>query len=646
MKKNSSAITKELLETILKEGKITILSDELKIRISEYSDRILNINLKNIYNNSPSFFQELKTNDILSKYYKKFIILCCLLDYSDVDSSEEFFINWRKLHQDDNIKAFLQGPLVNSKMKFDYIKYYNSIINPSIESIEGYHQISLLQNHSKILEKINSDIKSLECSLERFPKNANGYQIFIDTSKINRKSVINDNFIIDLSNIDFGIPSIEHFQSSIKKIEYLFNNFTRLKTKLRVYKNLYKQSLDTFKHCFIIFDGINVFDRTIYTLESDYLRVGGRFVLKNDWFEFIPDFKRVIFRNSNQKEFKMNDVNRFRIYIISDDSKLSLKSNRTIKINKIYNEKSLTQINNGFINISNRFVYCTYTNTLQEINEKRINKKDNDDIYYWKEFSDVFNRDSNRESLGYSNDDRNQSSNVRFNKAFNVNDMNQFSNVKFNKALNNESIEFYNRESLNAFDREYKTFPLKFSKRFDINKINEDFIKDNIKNCRIIINEFSEEPSYSFEENHLIIEDEEYSLPCFYKGFLFYLENNQLKINHPNEYEENNIKYRIIRFSNNPYLELPSLENTNKTDLELSITNPFKNPSSYNDYIDGFRDGKLYVELEDEDSVIFSNNSILMRTDIKNLYTVYGNRNIQKEMIKEGKEIELMLNFS
>lgn len=579
-------MTKELLDTVLKEGKITILSDELKIRLSEYAERLFNINIKNIYKNSPNFFNELKTNDVLSNYYKKFIILCCLLDYPNIDSSEEFFINWRKLHHDDNIKAFLQGPLVNSKMKFDFIKYYNSIVNPYIESIEGYHQISLLQNQSKILEKITSDIKSLEKSLERFPKNANAYQLYIDTSKINRKMIIEDNFVIDCSSIDIGIPSIENFQSSIKKIEYLFNNFTRLKIKMRVYKNLYKQSLDSFKHCFLVFDGIDVFERTIYNIEGNYLRVGGKFILNNDWFEFVPDFKRVVFRNSNQSEFKMNDINRFRIYIISDNSKLFLKSNRVVQIQKVFNEKSLEQIKSGFINVSNRFVYCTYNNSLQEIDVNNINNsKDFDNIYYWKE---------------YSNDT-------------------------------------------------YKTLPIRFSKIFNINKLNENFIKANIDFLRIVINEFSEEPLYTFENNVLTIENEEYSVPCFYKGFKFYLENETLKIEKPNEYKENNVKYRILRFSNATFEE--NLESNIKNSLidnglKISITDSFKQPSQFNDYIDAHRDGRMSVVMNDNDSVIFSNNSIFMRTEIENLYNVYGNKNIQKEIIKDGKEIELMMSFS
>ena len=572
-------MNKELLETVLKEGKITILSDELKIKISDYFKRIFDINIKNIYKNAPSFFQELKTNDVLSKYYKKFIILCCLLDYPNVDSSEEFFINWKKLHSDDNIKAFLQGPLVNSKMKFDFIKYYNSIINPYIESIEGYHQISLLQNQSKILEKINNDIKSLEKSLDRFPKEANGYQIYIDTSKIDRKLIIDDNFIIDCSNIDFGIPSIEHFQTSIKKIEYLFNNFTRLKIKLRVYKNLYKQSLDSFKHCFLVFDGVNVFERTIYNIESDYLRIGGKFVLKDDWMEFIPDFKRVIYRNSDKNEFKMNDINRFRIYIIADNQKLSLKSNRTIHINKIYNQKALEQINNGFINISNKYVFCSYSNTVQPINNNDILiPNDYDSIYFWKD--------------------------------------------------NN------------------KSYPLKFSKKFNINKLNDDFIKSIINNCKIIINEFSIEPKYEFINGVLKVDDISYNLPIVINGYVFYLKNNELKIDAPKEYEKDGILYRVIRYSANDIIDNSIKESLRDETISLEITQPFKTPSQYNDYIDGYRDGRLSVEIDDNDSVIFSNDSIFMRTDIKNLYNVYGNRNIKTDMIKDGKEIELMLRFS
>lgn len=594
--------SKELLKNILIEGNIIIMSEVLINNISEYSLKLYQSNIKNVYKNSPIFYEQLKTNEVVEKYYKKFIILCSLLDYPDIDEKETFLIEWRRIHYDNNIKTLLIGPQTNSKMKFDFVKYYNSVISPHIETIDGYHQISILQNQSKEIIKINELIRTIDNTLTRIPQKATGYQLFIDTSKINRKILINDNFMIDCSQIEIGEPSLGNSMTTIKKIEYLFNNFTRLKIKLRIWKELYETQLDSLKHCFLVFDGINVFERTIYNSESDYLRIGGRFVLKGDWYEFITDFKETIFRTSTNNEFKLNDVNRFRIYIINDETSkdneksLKIKSNRIIHLGKVYNYLNEESVRNGFINISDRFLFDTFTNIIQELDKNKINN-DFNNIYYWKEYLSEDNSEDDEKDL----------------------------------------------------NKDYKTYPIQLPKDIKITQLSEWFIRRIVHNILIIIDSFSEVPEYTFENGILTIENEIKSIPCFYNGFLFKFVINELKVIKPEEFEHEGIRYRRLIFSNRDY-DYDLIDRIDIDGIKLVQSND-KVPKNINQKINTFGNGRVAVEINDNDSIIFTDYCLFIRSDIKNIYYIYNCDDIknllkQKEIQKSSKEMELSLTFS
>lgn len=366
----------ELLNDILKEGHIMIRKDELKLKISDYARKLIKTNKTNLYTNSPKFYQQLATDDLVHKYYIKFLILCVLIDYSVEDTDEIEFIEWQRMHRDSNIKAFLAGPSTNSTFKLDFIKYYNSIINPKIEDITGYHQTNIMQEQSKLLIQLASTNNNISEYTMRLPQITNGYQLFIDTSRISSKLVIDGNYIVDFSNVNIGEPDLKMPMTNAKKIEYIFNKYTCLTTRLRVWKGLYKYPLDMFKRIFIIFDGISTFDSTIYNVDIDYLKIGGRFKLIGDWFEFIPDFEHTVYRNTSNTVIRMNDVNRFRIYLLGDYKSIPLKHPRTVKITKIYNK---VPTKHGYINISDKFVFDTFTNTLQS-----IIAPGNSSSYFWK----------------------------------------------------------------------------------------------------------------------------------------------------------------------------------------------------------------------------------------------------------------------
>lgn len=644
---------KELLQNILKEGKILIQSEVLIDNISEYTERIYKTNIKNIYKNSPAFFQTLKTNDVLEKYYKKFIILCSLLDYPNVDPSETFFIEWRRIHCDMNVKSFLIGPQTNSKMKFDYIKYFNSVISPQIETIDGYHQISILQNLIKEISNGSELLKNIENSFERFPKDANGYQLFIDTSRINRKMKIENDFVFDCSEVQIGEPS-KNFGNgtNIKKIEFLFNTFSCLQIKLRVWKNLYEIPLDYLKHCFLVFDGVNVFERTIYNSDSDYLRIGGRFVLNGDWFEFVPDFSKTIFRTSDQDEFKLNDVNRFRIYLRNDseNGSLKIKSERTIQIGKVFNYLSRSNIKTGFINVSDRFLFDTFSRTLQELDPTKINSSF-ENIYYWKEFDPV------SENL------------VSDSEEFPVNllgsnlldDLSEETDSALKRKTEQISERTEQFSNLQGKNENFKTYPIQFPKGFNLSNLSEWFIRKVVHNILIVIDSLSEEPKFEFENGILKIEDEIKPIPCFFKGFLFKLVNGELKVIPPEEFENEGVFYRRLLFSNRDF----DIENVERINLEgLKLTQPLQSSQSSQknqtgktekgneiQKIDVFGNGSLAIELNDPDSVIFSEDGFFMRSEKENVYYVHDCKDFEN-LLKKGivqrssKEIELSLIFS
>lgn len=577
--------SKELLDNILKEGHITILSEELKISISEYFDKMYAINMKNLYDNSPTFFAELKKNDVIGKYYKKFILLCSLLDFSKVDLSETFFRQWQQAHHDENVRVFLEGPKTNSKMKFDFIKYYNSVISPSIDSPMEYHQNNILKNHSNLLLDINSSALSIRDVVERLPRETDAYEVFIDTSKITRKFILEGNFMIDCGEIDIGEVQSGLSMIPIKKFEYLFNNFNRLSLKMRVHKNLYKRPLDSFKRCFIVFDGVNVFTRTSYNEPSDYFRIGGRFVSKGDWYEFVNDFENVIFRTSPSNDFKMSDVNRFRIYILGDSQKIELKNSRTIRIEKIFNRISENVAKNGFVNVSDTFLFDTFNNTLSDIDPRRINR-DFSEIYYWKTFIDP---------------------------------------------------------DTDLFDIGFKRYSLKFSK-IDLTRLSEWFIKRIVHNICVVIDNFTELPKYELLGKSVKINGEEFKLPFFWKGFKFEIVNDSLKIEPPEEFEEDGVKYRRLRFSNRDFEECEKIdfEGVRLENVDSSDIKPFSQK------IDIFGNGRIAAKIVDEDSVIFCKDELFMRSSEKDIYYSYGNSsfNVGDELLRDSKEIELAMTFT
>lgn len=574
--------SKELLDNILKEGHITILSEELKINIAEYFDKIYTINMKNLYDNSPTFFSELKKNDVVGKYYKKFILLCSLLDFSKVDSSETFFRQWQQTHHDENVRVFLEGPKTNSKMKFDFIKYYNSVISPSIDSPTEYHQNNILKNHSNLLLDINASTLSLKDIIERLPRKTDAYEVFIDTSKITRKYVIEGHFMIDCGEIDIGEVQSGFSMIPIKKFEYLFNNFNRMSLKMRVHKNLYKRPLDSFKRCFIVFDGVNVFTRTSYNEPSDYFRIGGRFISKGDWYEFISDFKNVIFKTSPNDDFKMSDVNRFRIFITGDSQKIELKNSRTIHIEKVFNRISENVAKNGFVNVSDTFLFDTFNNTLSDINPSRINR-DFSEIYYWKTF----------------------------------------------------------------VNGDFKRYSLRFDK-IELTKLSEWFIKRIIHNVCVMIDSFTKIPEHEFLGKSVKINGEEFELPCYWKGFKFEIVNDSLQIEPPEEFEEDGIKYRRLRFSNNDF------EKCERIDFKgVSLANvSMSDIKGYSQRIDVFGNGRIAVKIPDESfsdsSVIFCKDELFMRSSEKDIYYSYGKSdfNVGDELLRDSKEIELAMTFT
>ena len=95
---------------------------------------------------------------------------------------------------------------------------------------------------------------------------------------------------------------------------------------------------------------MNLFERTIYNDNLEYFRIGGVFKRDGDWFVFNSDFKNILFKTISENDFKMSDVNRFRIYILGDDNKkLPLRTSNTFKIGKIYNKIQNDELKNGYV---------------------------------------------------------------------------------------------------------------------------------------------------------------------------------------------------------------------------------------------------------------------------------------------------------
>ena len=59
-----------------------------------------------------------------------------------------------------------------------------------------------------------------------------------------------------------------------------------------------------------------------------------------------------------------------------------------------------------------------------------------------------------------------------------------------------------------------------------------------------------------------------------------------------------------------------------------------------------FGNGTFAVRIENAPSVFFSNGSLFMRSNEKDIYYVYGKEPESSEIFRDDREIELSLNFS
>ena len=271
LKKHNFIKTRYLYERVIKDSRVLQKDDILELRIQEYYNEVMYNNFYNLYVNSPAFFSKLFTIDNKYKQYQLYIYCLCFIkyiltnhntsDFQDLKHHEQYY-SWVLNKNDPNIDSILEGPKTSTNIVFDFIKHYNSIMNP--ENVEGditeYLQLATQQQISKELIKMHEYIENVPNVFDKVPDQARQYSIILDSMNVSNKYIDNDNnFIIDLENEDFGDVSDENIPAkfedidkikerqtyssrlTIKKLQELLNIYDRIKVEnFTVPKNVYK----------------------------------------------------------------------------------------------------------------------------------------------------------------------------------------------------------------------------------------------------------------------------------------------------------------------------------------------------------------------------------------------------------------------
>lgn len=303
----------------------TIAEDEAYMTFIEKKyDTKLQINLKNIYDNSPSYYSKITSSQEVFKLYQLWFLTIVIIDNATETDLEGFnckndILKWTKSRKDPNIPYFIVGPLRNQAVKNDFISHYRNIMDSqnSIQDISQYLQLTSLQSLNIESSNILDAIHSRPNAYDKLPDTAKSFIVNIsssdsdvsiidgmtmfDCSKIDLKDITEVNIIPrfkDLQNV--SVSKIVSSKIPIKKFEMLFNTYSRIFIKnLELEHNIFQIDIRYCKNAFVVFKGIYANERNVYSGDSiDSLAIEGHFEFNNERnvYMFYPKNEFLTFR--------------------------------------------------------------------------------------------------------------------------------------------------------------------------------------------------------------------------------------------------------------------------------------------------------------------------------------------------------------
>ena len=349
-------------------------NSELKNKVNDYYEQVINRNLNNLYFHAPRFFKEnfiqsgtgvMSVDNAAFELYQTYIYLLCFIIFVDTHALDpEIRImdnittikNWISIRRDPNIDFILNGPSTNSDLsKFNFKVHYWMLISPSkdMDEILQYNQLSVAQT-------INSDLYTLSNFLQtapnvyiKTPDEARKYNINIDSLfGVIVRIDMNKNLVFDCNGVNLGdtteqnkLAKYDNLETIItdnvvnsminaKKLEEIFQNYSRIRINELIFTpDTYITALDAFRKVFVVFDGVSCAERNTYNnMSASHLKIGGKFIRTERGYEFEQDVDVITYKNV------LSEVKKFEIYLTTNpgSTNLIVPNEYTLAVSKFY----------------------------------------------------------------------------------------------------------------------------------------------------------------------------------------------------------------------------------------------------------------------------------------------------------------------
>ena len=335
-------------------------NSELKNKVNDYYEQVINRNLNNLYFHAPRFFKEnfiqsgtgvMSVDNAAFELYQTYIYLLCFIIFVDTHALDpEIRVmdnittikNWISIRRDPNIDFILNGPSTNSDLsKFNFKVHYWMLISPSkdMDEILQYNQLSVAQTINSDLYTLSNFIQTAPNVYIKTPDEARKYNINIDSlSGVMVRIDTNKNLVFDCNGVNLGdtteqnkLAKYDNLETIItdnvvnsminaKKLEEIFQNYSRIKINELIFTpDTYITALDAFRKVFVVFDGVSCAERNTYNnMSASHLKIGGKFIRTERGYEFEQDVDVITYKSV------LTEVKKFEIYLTTNPGSTNL----------------------------------------------------------------------------------------------------------------------------------------------------------------------------------------------------------------------------------------------------------------------------------------------------------------------------------
>ena len=335
-------------------------NSELKNKVNDYYEQVIDRNLNNLYFHAPRFFKEnfiqsgtgvMSVDNAAFELYQVYIYLLCFIIFVDTHALDpEIRVmdnittikNWISIRRDPNIDFILNGPSTNSDLsKFNYKVHYWMLISPSkdMDEILQYNQLSVAQTINSDLYTLSNFIQTAPNVYIKTPDEARKYNINIDSlSGVMVRIDTSKNLVFDCNGVNLGdtteqnkLAKYDNLETIItdnvvnsminaKKLEEIFQNYSRIRINELIFTpDTYITALDAFRKVFVVFDGVSCAERNTYNnMSASHLKIGGKFIRTERGYEFEQDVDVITYKSV------LSEVKKFEIYLTTNPGSTNL----------------------------------------------------------------------------------------------------------------------------------------------------------------------------------------------------------------------------------------------------------------------------------------------------------------------------------